>query len=80
MAGDNAVDEAMEIESLPSTSHDNTKIKERDVKSANLPWYVLFLRWKILFFDFRLPRYCEFRLSFISEFCDSKQSGIFISG
>jgi len=38
MAGDGVVDEAMEIESLPSTSNSNAKIKEKDGKFANLPW------------------------------------------
>lgn len=48
MAGKETVDEAMEIEILPSTSNSNTKIKEKDNKSQNLPWYVL-SRKKILF-------------------------------
>lgn len=43
MAGDDTVDEVMEIESLPSTSRDTTKIKEPHVKSANLPWYGKFI-------------------------------------
>lgn len=41
MAGDDAVDEAMETEILPSTSNSDAKIKEKDNKSQNLPWYVL---------------------------------------
>jgi len=41
MAGDGIVDEAMEIEILPSTSNSDTKIKEKDNKFQNLPWYVL---------------------------------------
>jgi len=44
MAGDSNTDEPMEIEILPSTSNDDTKIKDKDIKSVNLPWYVLFLR------------------------------------
>ncbi|TGZ58044.1 Replication factor C subunit 2 [Temnothorax longispinosus] len=36
MAGDSAVDEDMEI--LPSTSNGDAKIRERDGKSAKLPW------------------------------------------
>lgn len=43
MAGDGDVEEAMETEILPSTSNGDAKIKERDGKSTNLPWYVLFL-------------------------------------
>jgi len=47
MAGDGVVveDESMETdyEILPSTSNSNVKIKEKYDKSANLPWYVLFL-------------------------------------
>ncbi|XP_050460644.1 replication factor C subunit 2 [Cataglyphis hispanica] len=38
MAGDDAVDEAMETEILPSTSNSDAKIKEKDNKSPNLPW------------------------------------------
>lgn len=48
MAGEETVDEVMEIEILPSTSNSDTKIKEKDNKSQNLPWYVL-SRKKILF-------------------------------
>lgn len=41
MAGYDTVDETMETEILPSTSNSDTKIKEKDNKSQNLPWYVL---------------------------------------
>lgn len=49
MAGDEAIDEAMETEILPSTSNSNTKIKEKDNKSQNLPWYVLSSQKKFYF-------------------------------
>lgn len=58
MAGDEAVDEAMETEILPSTSNSNTKIKEKDNKSQNLPWYVLSSQKKVLFLIIVLY-YCE---------------------
>ncbi|XP_070155787.1 replication factor C subunit 2 [Polyergus mexicanus] len=38
MAGDDAVDEAMETEILPSTSNSDAKITEKNNKSKNLPW------------------------------------------
>jgi len=38
MAGDDVVDEDMEIENLPSTSNGNAKIKEKNGKFVNLPW------------------------------------------
>lgn len=47
MAGDDAVDEAMQIEILPSTSNGDAKIKEKDNKSQSLPWYVLSLQKKL---------------------------------
>ncbi|KAG7209162.1 hypothetical protein KM043_015301 [Ampulex compressa] len=38
MAGDNATDEAMEVEVLPSTSGYRPDVKEKEKKSSNLPW------------------------------------------
>jgi len=43
MAENSNADEPMETEILPSTSNEDTRIKEKDSKCANLPWYVLFL-------------------------------------
>jgi hypothetical protein len=62
MAGDSNVDEPMETEILPSTSNDDTRIKEKDSKCANLPWYVLFLRKMFFIFNdnsiMRLGYFC----------------------
>lgn len=43
MANNGIIDEPMEIETLPSTSSSYTTIKQKDAKSLNLPWYVVFL-------------------------------------
>lgn len=40
MGVENIVGEPMNIEAVPSTSGYNIKNKEKDKKSANLPWYV----------------------------------------
>lgn len=65
MAGDGAVDEPMETEILPSTSGGDAKVRERDGKSANLPWYVFISATENFISIPQLPRY-GFRLSFNS--------------
>jgi len=49
MTDDDVVDEAMETEILPSTSNGDARIKEKDNKFANLPWYVFISDGKLHF-------------------------------
>jgi len=49
MTDDDVVDEAMETEILPSTSNGDARIKEKDNKFANLPWYIFISDGKLHF-------------------------------